>query len=101
MMNQQNSLFSNGRLRRALSGLLFVACFIAGDVLGSALAATPLPQPGAPAAQIARYYDNIGAAELVRGVSQTLSAASLFVFAGCVVAAHRVLLCSVCWCWSF
>lgn len=88
-MNQRNSLSSNGGLRRALSGVLFAACFIAGDVLRGVLASTPLPLPGAPAAEVARYYDSSRAAVLAVGVAQVLSAVALFVFAGCVVAVVR------------
>ena len=84
-MNQRNALSPNGGLRRALSGVLFAAFFIAGDVLRGVLALTPLPLPGAPAAEVARYYAESRTAVLAVGVVQILSAVALFVFAGCVV----------------
>jgi hypothetical protein len=83
-VGQASSLSSSGRHWLALSGVLFAAFFIAGDVLGSGLTSATLPLPGAPAAEVARYYADSQTAELVRGVFHILSAASLFVFAGCV-----------------
>ena len=85
-MNQRNALSPNGGLRRALSGVLFAAFFIAGDILRGVLAPTPLPLPGAPAAEVARYFDESRTAALAVGIVQSLSAISLLVFAGCVVA---------------
>ncbi len=88
-MDQRNALSPNGGLRRALSGVLFAVFFIAGDILGGVLAPTPLPLPGAPAAEVARYYDESRTAALAVGIAQSLSAVSLLVFAGCVVAFVR------------
>ena len=85
-MNQRNALSPNGGLRRALSGVLFAAFFIAGDILRGVLASTPLPLPGAPASEVARYFDESRTAALAVGIVQSLSAISLLVFAGCVVA---------------
>ena len=71
---------------RALSGVLFAVFFIASLVLGWVLASTSLPMPGAPAAEVARYYNDSQTAVLVVSTLQTLSAVSLIVFAGCVAA---------------
>lgn len=65
----------------ALSGVLFAAFFIASDVLRGVLTASPLPLPGAPAAEVARYFDDSRTAVLVLSLCQILSAVSLFVFA--------------------
>jgi hypothetical protein len=73
----------------ALSGVLFAAFFIVGVVLGGVLSASPLPLPGAPAAEVARYYDESRTAALVAGFFQALSAISLFVFAATVAAFVR------------
>jgi hypothetical protein len=83
-MDQQHLLSSNSRRWQALNGVLFVTFFIAGDVLGGALAVVPLPLPGAPATEVARYYVESQTAALAVGVVQILSAISLFVFAVCV-----------------
>lgn len=64
----------------ALGGVLFVAFFIASLVLGGVLASGPLPLPGAPAAEVARYFTESRTAVLASGLFQILSAASLFVF---------------------
>ncbi len=74
---------------RALSGVLFAAFFIASLVLGGVLASTSLPMPGAPAAEVARYYNDSRTAVLVVGSLQALSAVSLIVFATCVAAFMR------------
>jgi len=73
----------------ALSGVLFAAFFIVGVVLGGVLSASPLPLPGAPAAEVARYYDESRTAALAAGFFQALSAISLFVFAATVAAFVR------------
>ena len=88
-MNRIDSLPTNGRLWRALSGVLFAAFFIVGDFLRGALATGALPLPGAPAAEVARYVADNRAAILAVGVVQILSAIALFVFAGCVVSVVR------------
>ena len=88
-MNQQAPVSSNGGLRRALSGVLFPAFFIAGDVLRGVLASLPLPLPDAPVEEAARYFDGSRTAVLVVGLCQILAAISLFVFAGCVVGVVR------------
>ena len=47
----------------ALSGVLFVAFFIASLILGGMLASGPLPLPGAHAAEVVNYFtDNQTAA---------------------------------------
>lgn len=80
-----------GRLL-ALSGLLFVAYFIVGLVLGGMLATSPFPMPDAPAAQTAGYYRDNVTALAVGGVFQSLSAIALLVFVRCVAAfAGRVM----------
>lgn len=88
-MNQQAPVSSNGGLRRALSGVLFPAFFIAGDVLRGVLASLPLPLPTAPVEEAARYFAGSRTAVLVVGLCQVLAAISLFVFAGCVVGVVR------------
>lgn len=65
----------------ALSGVLFVAFFIASLVLSGVLASAPLPMPDAPATETARYFADSQAAVLVSGLLQALSATSLLVFA--------------------
>jgi hypothetical protein len=64
----------------ALGGVLFAVFFIAGDVLRSMLTSDPLPLPGAPAAEVARYYTDSRTAVIAVGLCQVLSAASQFVF---------------------
>ena len=88
-MNQPDALSPNGGLRRALSGVLFAAFFIAGDVLRGVLASLPLPLPDAPVEEAARYFAGSRTAALVVGLCQILAAISLFVFAGCVVGVVR------------
>ena len=73
----------------ALSGVLFVAFFVASLVLGGVLASSPLPMPDAPAAEVARYYSHNRTAVLVSSSLQAFSAVSLFVFAPCVAAFVR------------
>jgi hypothetical protein len=74
---------------RALSGVLFVAFFISGLVLGGVLAFMPLPMPDAPVAEAARYFKNNRTTVLAGSSLQALSAVSLFVFAACVAAFVR------------
>jgi hypothetical protein len=64
----------------ALGGVLFAVFFIAGDVLRGMLTSDTLPLPGAPAAEVARYFADSRTAVLAVGLCQVLSAASLFVF---------------------
>ena len=64
----------------ALSGILFAAFFVAGDVLRGVLASGALPLPGAPAAEVARYFTDSRTAVLAVALCQVLSAVSLFVF---------------------
>ena len=66
---------------RALSGVLFAAFFIASLVLGGILASTSLPMPGAPAAEVARYYNDSRTAVLIASSLQALSGISLIAFA--------------------
>jgi hypothetical protein len=82
-MNAQ-SLSSDGKRWQALAGMLFVAFFIAGDVLRANLAPLPLPLPTAPAADVVQYYQTSGTAALAVGIAQALSAISLVVFVGYV-----------------
>lgn len=64
----------------ALGGVLFAAFFIAGDFLRGALANGPLPLPGAPAEDVARYFTESAASALAVSSVQVLSALSLLVF---------------------
>lgn len=64
----------------ALGGVLFVAFFIAGDVLRGALASGPLPMPGAPVEEVVRYVTESRTSALAVATVQVLSALSLFVF---------------------
>jgi hypothetical protein len=73
----------------ALSGVFFVALFIAGLVLSGVLAPAPYPLPGASSAEIVRYFSEGRTAILTLGFLQALSAMSLFVFAACVAAFVR------------
>jgi hypothetical protein len=69
----------------ALSGVLFAVYFIVGEVLSGMLASSPLPLPGAPAAEAARYFTENRTAVLVLSLFQALSAVSLYVFVLCAV----------------
>jgi hypothetical protein len=80
---------SRQRTPWALSGVLFAAFFIVGLVLGGVLSVGALPLPGAPAAEVARYFTESGTAVLASGLFQILSAISLFVFAAPVAALVR------------
>lgn len=73
----------------ALGGVLFAAFFILGDVLRGILANGPLPLPGAPATEVARYFTESQTAVLVVALCQVLSALSLFVFVAPVAAFVR------------
>jgi hypothetical protein len=73
----------------ALSGVFFVALFIAGLVLSGMLAPAPYPLPGASSAEIELYFSEGRIAVLMLGFLQGLSAISLFVFAACVAAFVR------------
>lgn len=73
----------------ALGGVLFAVFFIAGDVLRGMLTSEAFPLPGAPAAEVARYFVESQTAVLVAGLCQVLSAASLFVFVAPVAAFVR------------
>ena len=88
-MNQQIAVSSNipanTGMKRALTGILFAACYFVADFLRNALTSAPLPLPGAPVEEGARYVDGSRTAVLVVGVCQILSAVALFIFAGCVV----------------
>ena len=74
---------------QALSGVLFAAFFIASLVLGGVLSSASLPMPGAPAAEVARYYNDSRIAVLIASSLQALSAVSLIVFAALVAAFVR------------
>jgi hypothetical protein len=84
-MNQPIAVSSHNGTKRALTGLLFAACYFAADFLRNALTSEPLPLPSASVEEAARYFDGSRPAVLVVGVCQILSAIALFVFAGCVV----------------
>lgn len=73
----------------ALGGVFFAAFFISSLVLGGVLAVGPLPLPGSPAAEVARYVTESRTAVLVSGLFQVLSAISLFVFVAPVAAFVR------------
>jgi hypothetical protein len=74
------------RLRdpQALGGVLFVALFITGLILGGALSSAPFPMPGASPQEVARYYDENRTAVLTAGSLQVLSSLALLVFASSV-----------------
>ena len=74
---------------RALGGVLFVALFISGLILGGALSSVPFPMPGAPPQEVARYYSENRTAVLVGGSLQLLSCLALLVFASSVTAFVR------------
>ena len=74
---------------RALGGLLFVALFISGLILGGALSSAPFPMPGAPPQEVARYYDENRTAVVAAGSLQILSSLALLVFASGVTAFVR------------
>ena len=65
----------------ALSGLLFVALFVSGLILGGVLSSAPFPMPGAPPSEVARYYDENRTAVQAAGLLQILSSLALLVFA--------------------
>ena len=73
----------------ALSGVLFVALFVAGLVFGNVLSPEPYPSPFAPSAEIESYFTESGAAVRALGVLQILAAISLLGFAACVAAFVR------------
>lgn len=73
----------------ALGGILFAVFFILGGELGGMLSSDALPLPGAPAAEVARYFAENQTAVLAVGLCQILSAASLFVFVAPVAALVR------------
>ncbi|MBA3793279.1 MAG: hypothetical protein H0X19_03975 [Rubrobacter sp.] len=73
----------------ALSGVLFVALSVTGAVLAGLLAPVPYPYPGAPPAEIVRYFAEGRAAVLAAGLLQVLAAISLLAF---VVFARRTVI---------
>jgi hypothetical protein len=73
----------------ALGGILFAVFFILGDVLRGVLANDPLPLPGAPAVEAARYFTENQTAVLAVALCQVLAALSLFVFVAPVAAFVR------------
>ena len=74
---------------RALGGVLFVALFISGLVLGGALSSAPFPMPGASPQEVARYYEENRTAVLAAGSLQALSSLALLVFSSSVTAFVR------------
>jgi hypothetical protein len=74
---------------RALGGLLFVALFISGLILGGALSSAPFPMPGASPQEVARYYGENRTAALLGGSLQVLWSLALLVFASSVTAFVR------------
>lgn len=74
---------------RALGGLLFVALFISGLILGGSLSSAPFPMPGTSPQEVARYYDENRTAILAAGSLQVLSSLALLVFASSVTAFVR------------
>jgi hypothetical protein len=64
----------------ALSGVFFVAFFIAGLVLSGVLAPAPYPLPGTSSAEIVRYFTEGRTAVVTLGFLQGLSAVALFAF---------------------
>ncbi len=84
-------MMARRRLRdpRALGGVLFVALFISGLILGGALSSAPFPMPGASPQEVARYYDENRTAVLAAGLLQVLSSLALVVFVSSVTAFVR------------
>ena len=74
---------------RALGGVLFVALFISGLILGGALSSAPFPMPGASPQEVARYYSENRTAVLVGGSLQLRSCLALLVFSSSVTAFVR------------
>jgi hypothetical protein len=72
-----------------MGGVLFVAIFISGLVLGGALSSAPFPMPGASPQEVARYYDENQTAVLAAGSLQALSSLALLVFSSSVTAFVR------------
>ena len=72
-----------------MGGVLFVAIFISGLVLGGALSSAPFPMPGASPQEVARYYDENQTAVLAAGSLQVLSSLALLVFSSSVTAFVR------------
>jgi hypothetical protein len=84
-MKQSNSLSSTWSVWQPLTGVVFAALFLAQSVVGDALATIPLPLPGAPAAEVARYFTASQTAAVAGAVAQIVTAVSLLVFAGYAV----------------
>src|SRR2546425_4299189 len=84
-MTIQASSFASGPIRRALSGMLFPAFFLVGEIVAGRLATAPLPMPDAPVAEVVVYDGGSRSAAMVLSAFQALSAFALLVFAACVV----------------
>ncbi len=84
-MNQQTTMPADRRPWWALSGVLFAAFFLGGDIVRGILTSVQLPLPGAPAAEVAGYYNNSQMAILAVAGFQILSSIALFIFVACVV----------------
>lgn len=70
----------------ALGGVLFVALFVWGLILGGVLSSAPFPMLGASPVEVARYYDENRTSVLAAGSLQILSSLALLVFVAPVVA---------------
>jgi len=88
-MNQQKSFSTGNKRWQALSGVLFAAFFLCGDIVRGMLTSAQLLLPGAPATDVARYFNSSQTAVLAVAGFQILSAVSLFIFVACVVAYVR------------
>jgi hypothetical protein len=86
-MNQTQTRVNSGW--QALMGVAFATLFFVQSVLGGALALTPLPLPGAPAVEVARYFTESRSAVVAVAIIQMVTAIALFVFAGSIAAVVR------------
>src|SRR5688500_1138795 len=88
-MNQQHASTSSGGKLRALGGVLFAVWLLGGEAVAGLCASSALPMPGAPAAEVARYYTENRTAALVWSAFLALSALSLLAFVAPVTAFVR------------
>lgn len=75
----------SGKNLWAITGVLFVALFMAGDFLRGVFTDNPLPMPNAPASKYASYAAESWLAVIVVGVCQVLSGLALYFFVTSVI----------------